>query len=265
MENRIAREIEEKEGLLQDIETTADLKLASLKHHKNTLIRLKDYRLRYVDAAGHNNPRNINTDYKGLKNHPFESVDSMYKEKPETSEKYVLNGINFEINQGDRIALCGKNGCGKSSLIKMILQKAGMTETYLPVEENGICETASGIIISYICQDTGSLSGELSEFCKQKNLDKTLLFAILRQLDFPRQQFQKRIEEYSEGQKKKVLIAASLLTRAHLYIWDEPLNYIDVFSRMQIEKLLLTYKPTMLFVEHDIKFCEKIATRTIYL
>lgn len=67
--------------------------------------------------------------------------------------------------------------------------------------------------------------------------------------------------DYSEGQKKKVLIARSLLKPAHLYIWDEPLNYIDVFSRMQIEKLILQYRPTMLIVDHDIRFREKIATK----
>ncbi len=51
------------------------------------------------------------------------------------------------------------------------------------------------------------------------------------------------------------------MTPAHLYIWDEPLNYIDVFTRMQIEKLLLKYEPTMLLVEHDVCFRQKIATR----
>ena len=75
------------------------------------------------------------------------------------------------------------------------------------------------------------------------------------------------MEEFSEGQKKKVLIAASLITPAHLYIWDEPLNYIDVFSRMQIEKLILAYRPTMLLamllVEHDVRFREKIATNVV--
>ena len=68
------------------------------------------------------------------------------------------------------------------------------------------------------------------------------------------------MEEFSEGQKKKVLIASSLITSAHLYIWDEPLNYIDVFSRVQIEKLILEFKPTMLIVEHDVRFQEKVAT-----
>ena len=89
--------------------------------------------------------------------------------------------------------------------------------------------------------------------------------ALLRQLDLERVQFTKNMEDFSEGQKKKVLIASSLLTPAHLYIWDEPLNYIDIFSRMQIEKLILEYAPTMLFVEHDKKFCEKIATKVVEL
>ena len=73
------------------------------------------------------------------------------------------------------------------------------------------------------------------------------------------------MEQYSAGQRKKVLIAASLSEKAHLYIWDEPLNYIDVFSRMQLEELLLKFQPTLLFVEHDAAFCEKIATTEIAL
>ena len=89
--------------------------------------------------------------------------------------------------------------------------------------------------------------------------------ALLRQLDLERVQFTKNMEDFSEGQKKKVLIASSLLTPAHLYIWDEPLNYIDIFSRMQIEKLLNEYQPTLLFVEHDVRFREQVANKTLAL
>ena len=71
--------------------------------------------------------------------------------------------------------------------------------------------------------------------------------------------------DYSAGQKKKVLLARSLCEQAHLYLWDEPLNYIDVFSRMQIEQLLTACQPTLLFVEHDRTFCDKIATETVRL
>lgn len=103
------------------------------------------------------------------------------------------------------------------------------------------------------------------KYIERNLLDESLFKAILRKFDFPREQFEKRLDEFSEGQKKKVLLAKSLCEQAHLYIWDEPLNYIDVLSRMQIENLLLEYKPTILFVEHDSAFCENIATKTVEL
>ncbi len=89
--------------------------------------------------------------------------------------------------------------------------------------------------------------------------------AMLRKLDFSREQFKKNIEDFSGGQKKKVLLAKSLCEWAHLYIWDEPLNFIDVISRMQIEKLLIEHEPTILFVEHDSVFSENVATKIIKL
>ena len=72
-------------------------------------------------------------------------------------------------------------------------------------------------------------------------------------------------EDFSEGQKKKVLIAKSLGEQAHLYVWDEPLNYIDIYSRMQIEQLIKEFCPTMIFVEHDLAFRNTIATKSIQL
>lgn len=230
MEKRINREIDEKEGLLQDIEISVDLKLVTLSPHKSTLINVRDYGLKYED-----------------------------------SKQPLFSGIRFTVEKGERVALSGKNGCGKSTLIKKILEKSGVKGSRLPVLEEGTCEVLSNIVVSYIGQDTSGLKGDISTFCREQGLDKSLFCSILRQLDFERTQFQKNIEEYSEGQKKKILLAQSLLTPAHLYIWDEPLNYIDIFSRMQIEKLLSEYKPTMLFVEHDVKFCEKLATKTLII
>ena len=98
---------------------------------------------------------------------------------------------------------------------------------------------------------------------KRQGVDRTQFFTILRKLDVPREQFEKDLADYSSGQKKKVLLAASLCTQAHLYVWDEPLNFIDVISRMQVEDLLLACRPTLLFVEHDARFCDEIATRRI--
>jgi lincosamide and streptogramin A transport system ATP-binding/permease protein len=124
---------------------------------------------------------------------------------------------------------------------------------------------ASGLKISYVSQETSHLHGSLSEYADQYGIDETLLKSILRKLDFERIQFEKNMEDFSGGQKKKVLIAGSLCEQAHLYIWDEPLNFIDVISRIQIEELLLAYKPTLMFVEHDISFNENIALKIVRL
>ena len=145
-----------------------------------------------------------------------------------------------------------------------------MAANRLPVEKtpeirSGELQIGSGLTFSYINQDTSFLKGGIREFCDRYDLEESLFCTLLRQLDMERSQFSKKMEEFSEGQKKKVLLAASLMTPAHLYIWDEPLNYIDVFSRIQIEDLLLFYQPTMLIVEHDIRFRQRIATRIVEL
>lgn len=86
---------------------------------------------------------------------------------------------------------------------------------------------------------------------------------ILRKMDFERVQFEKDIKDFSGGQKKKVLIAKSLCEKAHLYVWDEPLNFIDVYSRMQIEQLITEFAPTMLLVEHDSVFRDTVASKIV--
>ena len=114
-------------------------------------------------------------------------------------------------------------------------------------------------------QQADHLTGSPLDWAEEQEIDLTQFLTILRKLDFPRALFERDMAGYSAGQKKKVLLAASLCRSAHLYVWDEPLNYIDLFSRMQIEQLLLEYRPTMLFVEHDKVFREKVATRRVTL
>ena len=241
LERRQEKAIADKENLLLDVENTVSLKIIPLSFQKEVYIRLKDFTVSY---------KNINEE-----------------------EKKIVNNLTLEIKKEDRILLKGINGSGKSSVIKSILsdEKITLLNT-LPGETindnqiiGGLHEVAHGIRVSYISQDTSYLTGSLTRYIDINSLDATLFKAILRQLDFERIQFEKNLQDYSEGQKKKVLIATSLSSQAHLYIWDEPLNYIDVFSRMQIEDMILKFKPTMLFVEHDKEFADKIATNVIYL
>lgn len=219
MLNRQQSAIDEKSKLLKNIETMEDLKLSPLKHYSNTLISVKDLTIYY---------------------------DSIQ----------VCNKVSFEVNQGDRVFLNGKNGCGKSSILKLLCGE--------DIEHTGDIFIANNLKISYIYQSSLNFDGTLTQFSKINNLDEPLFKAILRKLDFSREQFEKNINRYSEGQKKKVLIAKSLCEKAHIYIWDEPLNYIDIISRLQLEELIKKFNPTMLVVEHDISFMENINTKIIY-
>lgn len=220
IEQRQQSAITEKSKLLKNIESSDTLEISQLTYHKNILAEL-------------------------------EQVSVFY------GEKQVCANVSFTIEQGERIALSGKNGSGKSSILKLI---CGGDIPY-----TGSFIKDSQLKISYVSQDTSHLQGSLTDYIRDNGIDETLFKSILRKLDFSRMQFEKDLSTYSGGQKKKVLIATSLSEQVHLHIWDEPLNFIDVISRMQIEELLLEYTPTILFVEHDREFCNNVATKTIEL
>lgn len=169
----------------------------------------------------------------------------------------IFNPIDFTIEKGDCTIFKGNNGSGKSSIIKAILGKS--------VPYDGKLKIAKDIIISYVPQNFNKVEGCINEFVKEEGLDKTVLLTVLRQLGFSRKQFDIPIEKFSMGQKKKILLAKSICEEAHLHIWDEPLNYIDVISRIQIENMILEYSPTMILVEHDKSFIDKVATDIIEL
>ena len=220
IEYRQQKAIEQKSQLLKNTETVETLKIHAIPYRSETLVRLE----------------NVTVSYEN---------------------KVVCSGISFDIRRGERVALSGKNGSGKSSIIKLILQ------FFSP--HVGKLYIGSGLKVSYVSQDTSGLCGKLKDFANANGIDESLFLAIMRKLDFSREQFDKDIKDFSAGQKKKVLIAKSLCEQAHLYVWDEPLNYVDVYSRMQIEQLLCEFKPTMLFVEHDGAFRDLIATKVIEL
>lgn len=213
---RQERAIEEKKGLLKNVETVGELKLTVLSHPKRVLIRVNNGSVRYDGRT-------------------------------------VAQDISFELSRGDRVALTGANGAGKSSVLKALCGVGGSLA--------GDVTVAGGLIISYVPQETDGLAGDMRAFIQANRLDETLFKAILRNMDFGREQFEKPLNALSQGQKKKILLAKSLCIPAHLYVWDEPLNYIDVLSRVQVEKLILAYEPTLLIVEHDRAFLDNVCTR----
>lgn len=219
-EKNMEKAAEEKSKLLKNIEKCDDLKITQTDYHSRLYLSLNDVSLYYDD-------------------------------------KKVCEGINLSIEKGDRIAVMGKNGSGKSSLLKLIC--------FENISYTGSFIKGSRLKISYVSQDTSFLKGRLEDFAAENQIDESLFKAVLRKLDFSRGQFEKKMESFSQGQKKKVLIAKSLCEKSHLLVWDEPLNYIDVISRIQIEKMILNSRPTIIFVEHDRDFCSKIAEKQIFI
>lgn len=216
LEKRQHKAIEEKSKLLKNIEEVEELTLAFQPKESGVLLDVCQLQIQY-------------------------------------SHKILFEPISFEMRKGERIWLRGKNGCGKSSIIKLLLGEE--------IPYTGSIQRVGKI--SYVCQDTSFLRGTLPMFIQEEKIEETHFKNTLYKLGITERQFEKDLNEWSEGQKKKLLIAKSLCEQAEIYIWDEPLNFIDLLSRIQIEELILEKNPTMLFVEHDQCFGEQIATQRI--
>ena len=220
IEARRTAAIEEKSKLLKNIERSDELKIFQTPFHTKRLVQLQEVSINYGGRP-------------------------------------VCSDISFTIEQGERVALQGPNGCGKSSILKRICGE--------DIPYSGTVRIGKGLKISVVSQDTSGLRGSLSEYARNRGIEESLFLAMLNKLDVPKTQMEKDMAALSAGQKKKVLLAASICEPAHLHVWDEPMNYIDVISRMQIEELLLTFQPTILFVEHDKTFCDNVATKIVEL
>lgn len=194
-----------------------------------------------------------------LKLHPLEHPKRRLVEAENLVPDYgggaVCAPASFTLEQGERLALAGRNGAGKSTLLKLVCGE--------DLPHTGALRLASGLKVSYVPQDASGLRGNLGAFAADSGIDETLFKTILRKLDFSRPQLEQDMERYSAGQKKKVLLARSLCQSAHLYVWDEPLNYVDIFSRMQLEALLQESPCTLLLVEHDARFLQAVGARTV--
>ncbi|MCI9016046.1 MAG: ABC-F type ribosomal protection protein [Clostridia bacterium] len=220
MEKRIEKYIDEKTNLLNNVDRKENLKIIPLESKKNPLIIGSNLQIKY-----NNRP--------------------------------IFKKVSFEIRDGDRVAIVGKNGVGKTSILNLIIGKEIMY--------SGELKITNDLKISYVSQSTSKLKGKLKEYSKENKIDEGIFKAMLSKMGISSTEFNKDMEQMSEGQKKKVLIARSISEQAHIYVWDEPLNYIDILTRIQIEEAIFRYKPTMIFVEHDEAFIKNVATKVIKL
>lgn len=220
LKERAARSIEAKSALLKNTDTAAPLTVRGEKFFADTLVRVNGFVAVYDDRE-------------------------------------VNEPLSFTVERGERVALVGGNGSGKSSVIKAIIGRLGAF--------NGVADVASQLKISYVAQDTREVCGTVEEYVQRYGIDKTDFLCRLQRLGFDRERFVGRPETLSEGQKKKIIIAKSLCENAHLYVWDEPLDYMDMLAREQLKETLCGSDVTVLFVEHDAEFCDSVATKKVFV
>ncbi|OHD57392.1 MAG: hypothetical protein A2Y33_07875 [Spirochaetes bacterium GWF1_51_8] len=169
----------------------------------------------------------------------------------------ILRDFRLEVRKGMRLALSGTNGSGKSTLIRILLGelKPATGDIYFPRH----------LSVSVCRQENSWRDGSFMEYLKTKKLDFDQFRLILGCLGIKGDLSAKVPGDFSEGEMRKIELAGSLVSPAHLFIWDEPLNYMDMPARERIEEAVIESSPTMIFVEHDAVFTQRIATDVLDL
>ena len=172
LEERKNKNIQEAKKLLSNVDNIEKLKIVPLLYEKNELITATNFQIEY--------------------------------------EKPLFKPINFSIQNRDRICIKGKNGAGKSSIIKAIVNKENRYK--------GILNIGNNLKISYVPQDTHTLKGSLKVFIAENKLNESVFRAMLVKMGISQTEMQHDLENLSEGQKKKILLGKSISENAHIYI-----------------------------------------------
>ena len=219
MKGRLDTAIEERKGLLKEIENVVPLTINVLPTNHQLLLSINDLTLSYPT-------------------------------------KQLCSNITTTIEKNEQVLLCGNNGTGKSSIINAIIGT-------FSGKQSGDILFSSAFKISTVRQDYYDNHGSLRSFASSSKINYDQFLNLLRKLGMERATFNVPIEEMSMGQQKKVELARSLAEPAHLYLWDETLNYLDTYNQQQLIQLIQEKRPPMLIVEHDQNFIQQTATKKI--
>ncbi|MDH3641487.1 MAG: ATP-binding cassette domain-containing protein [Gammaproteobacteria bacterium] len=220
IERRSQREIEERRELLQNYDKERALKLTSEETSTRPLLTVNNLGI----DRGH---------------------------------KTLFDDVSFTVTPGDRLAILGGNGSGKTSLLETL---CGELPGY-----RGVLKVSPQLHISRGYQIPLWTHGSLEALLAGAGLDRARFNQIMAVLGVGGEALTKPLEQLSQGQRKKVDLARSFARPGQLFIWDEPLNYLDVESREQITRVILEDQPTLIFVEHDRHFVDAVATTSLSL
>lgn len=190
-------------------------------------------------------------DQEKLKNKMLIQADSL---EGKIADQYLWGRASFSIKSSDKVAIIGPNGSGKTTLLNRILNRAdGVT-------------ISPACRIGYFKQDLSLLDENrqvLESVQEGSEQDETFIRTVLARLQFKRDDVYKKVSVLSGGERVKVGLAKIFVSNNNTLILDEPTNYLDIEAMEALEKLFMEYEGTLLFVSHDRRFIEKIATKII--
>lgn len=173
----------------------------------------------------------------------------------------LFNNISFDIKKGDKVALIGANGIGKTTLIKMIMEKTSI--------DNGSIKLGSNVVIGYYDQEQQNLNLDKTIFDEisdtYPNLKNEEIRNALAVFVFTGDDVFKKISTLSGGEKGRVALAKIMLSNANFLILDEPTNHLDMVSKEILEDAIKNYTGTCIYISHDRFFINNTATKVMEL
>lgn len=172
------------------------------------------------------------------------------------NEEKLFGNLNFEICQGDRVALIGDNGTGKTTLLKLILNEI--------TSDTGKINFGSRVKLAYFAQEGETLGPDnsvLEEILSEQNLTIEETKGYLARFLFRNDELEKRVKDLSGGEKSRLALAKLMLTETNFLILDEPTNHLDAETRQVLEDTLQDFEGAILMVSHDRYFINQVANQ----
>lgn len=179
----------------------------------------------------------------------------------EGHEELLLEDINFQLYRGDKVALIGANGIGKSTLVRTMLGEY--------VEKEGSVNWGTRVEIGYYDQEQDNLNPDqtiLDEVWGDfPQIDEPKVRAVLGNFLFTGDDVFKPISALSGGEKARVALSKLMLKKANVLVMDEPTNHLDLYSKGILEDAIEHYDGTLFFISHDRYFLNRLASKVLEL
>ena len=178
----------------------------------------------------------------------------------------VLNNLDFYVEKGEKIALVGANGCGKSTLIKLMMDQILKHDRFMA--ESGEVYVGAGIKVGYLDQELEFPNNELTileELCRALNIKQGVARSILARFLFYTNDIGKQIRIISGGEKTRLKLAILMNKDLNTLVLDEPTNHLDIESRELLEEVLSEFGGSVIIISHDRYFINKSVSKIAYL